>query len=168
VGWYTCIRLHDEMLADLNGSRTNKVGETVARTVIGTQAPTKSRVFTGTHNSRWIAGPPHIGLGLAMGHWHNIDPTTLTRGEGEGGCLDLWGIPLRHIVSAILLHCFFVQLPACSDVMHVTQSQLHYAHARTYECARSMIRKRRYGASTHGRGLTRATVCLFSSSPRQG
>jgi hypothetical protein len=59
------------------------VGETVARTVIGTQAPTKSRVFTGTHNSRWIAGPPHIGLGFAMGH--NIDPATLTRGEGEGG-----------------------------------------------------------------------------------
>lgn len=160
MGRYTFIWLYDEMLADLNSSRTNKVGETVARTVIGRQAPTKSRLFTG--NSQFSVdcrSAPHRFYHGPLRSSPAVDDTYAgTRvkesGAQRGWCLDLWGIPLRHIVfSSSFVHLHYSpHTTAC--FMHFTQSQLH---ARTYETTRSMIRKRRYGASTHRcGGLTRA------------
>jgi hypothetical protein len=159
VGRYTFIWLYDEMLADLNSSRTNKVGETVARTVIGRQAPTKSRLFTG--NSQFSVdcrSAPHRFYHGPLRSSPAVDDTfagTRVRESGaQRGCLDLWGdSTTTDSIGSSFVHLHYSpHTTAC--LMHVTQSQLH---ARTYETTRSMIRKRRYGASTHRRGgLTRA------------
>ena len=103
------------MLADLNSSRTNKVGETVARTVIGRQAPTKSRLFTG--NSQFSVdcrSAPHRFYHGPLRSSPAVDDTYAgTRVKESGaqrGCLDLWGIPLRHIVLYWQFFCSFALL----------------------------------------------------------
>jgi|SRR5229473_3398002 len=149
---WVCMR---KLLAGYNGSRTNKVGGILQQS-LGQLSVGSHRLMSGFHwhshfSVECRAAPHWFVLSFPHGPW-----TTLTRSEGKGvwglrldipgdhldhsthgrrrlsrpGCLNLWGIPLRHIVSAGSFALFWFA------VMHVTQSRLCYAHARTYECAR--------------------------------
>ena len=95
-------------MTELNGIETKKVEETVARTVIGRRCG--HRLYLGFSLAPSILGgyPVRPCQGC-------IDPGCRLnlRGAGaeesvllRGGCLDLWGIPLRDIVSSsfVLLH----------------------------------------------------------------
>jgi hypothetical protein len=74
------------MLTDLNGSRTDKVGETVVRAVIGIgQAGTDQ--ISGFHLALSIlgglpVGPPRIGSPLGHLHRPSRGRHVLARGEG--------------------------------------------------------------------------------------